>query len=363
MDNRFCVIMAGGTGNRFWPISRSDRPKQFIDLSNSGKTFLQLTYNRYAKIFPRENIIVVTLDRFADLTRSLLPDLPEENLLLEPFSRGTAPCVALASCVVRKRCQDAVMVVTPSDHIIRDEYIFQKTIQDSMDYVTENDVLMTLGVVPKSPETCFGYIQVVEGKDAYLADWPLKVKTFTEKPDEELAKVFFRTGEFFWNSGIFIWKASVIASQMRIYIPEVTSQFVGWEENIGTPTQKAFVERVYADCPKVSIDYGIMERTDKAWLFPAKFGWTDIGGWESLYWRHPYKDGSGNIVNTSHYITDSCSGNVMILKNKDKILAVKGLENYVVVDMEDALLICPKDDNAFSDFVAGLAMPEFEKYR
>ena len=362
-DNRYCVIMAGGSGRRFWPISREDRPTQFITLAEMERSPLEITFERFAKIVPEENIIVVTLAKYADAARSILPRLKEENLILEPFSRGTAPCMTYAAYKLMKRNPDAVIVATPSDQIIRDDFLFNRTIEESFAYVEEHDVLMTLGIVPKSADVNFGYIQVKEGKNAYLSDKPLKVKTFTEKPDEELAKVFFRTGEFFWNSGVFLWKAKTICREMETYIPEVTSLFTGWEQAIGTPGEQTFIERSYGECPKVSLDYGVMERTDNAWLYPAKFGWTDVGSWEALYRLLPEKDSSRNAVNTHARILDDCTDNIVVSKNRDKLLAVKGLKDYIVVDTPDALLICPKDDKTFKDFIAGIAMPDYEKYR
>ena len=361
--NHYCVIMAGGSGRRFWPISREDRPTQFLHVADMGRTLLDLTFERFAKIVPEENILVVTLEKYADAARGILPRLRPENLILEPYSRGTAPCMAYAAYTLMKRNPDAVIVATPSDQVIRDDYLFERTINNSFAYVEEHDVLMTLGIVPRSADVNFGYIQVKEGKDAYLSDKPLKVKTFTEKPDEELAKVFFRTGEFFWNSGVFVWSAKAICREMEKYLPEVTSQFAGWEQAIGTPEESAFIQRSYGDCPKVSLDYGVMERTDEAWLYPAKFGWTDVGSWEALYRLIPEKDSYRNAVNTFAHILDDCTDSIVISKHKDKLLAVKGLKDYIVVDTPDALLICPKDEKVFHDFMAGIAMPDYEKYR
>ena len=251
-SHRYCVIMAGGS---------------------APAAYLRMTYDRFAGILPRENILVVTLERFAGTARILLPDLPPENLLLEPFGRKTAPCMALATYTILTRDPEAVLVATPSDLVIRDEELFARTLAEVFEYVEDHDVLMTLGIVPRSPDVNFGYIQVKEGKDAWALDCPLQVKTFTEKPPQELAEVFFRTVEFFWNSGIFLFKASVILEEMERYIPEVTELFKGWEAGIGDPT---FIERAYAECPKISLDYGVMERTSRAWLFPAKFGWADV---------------------------------------------------------------------------------------
>ena len=250
--HRYCVIMADGTGS----------PYQ-----------LRLTYDRFLNVVPAENIIVVTLARFAEAAARLLPELPPENLLQEPHARKTAPCIAYAAYTLLTRDPEATMVATPWDLVIRDNELFARTVTEAFDYVEANDVLMTLGIVPKTAETNFGYIQVKEGRNAHLMAGPLQVKTFTEKPSAELAEVFIRTGEFFWNSGIFVWKASTIVSEMEKYIPEVTELFRGWSQCIGDP---AFIERAYAECPKVSLDYGVMEHTDRAWLYPARFGWADI---------------------------------------------------------------------------------------
>lgn len=251
-SHRYCVIMADGTGS----------PKQ-----------LQVTYDRFREVVPEDHILVVTLARFGEEARRVLPMLPEKNLLLEPFARKTAPCMAYAAYTLLSRDPEAVLVATPWDLVIRDESLFAHTVEEAFGYVEENDVLMTLGIVPKNPDVNFGYIQVKEGRNAHLMAGPLQVKTFTEKPPLELAEVFVRTGEFFWNSGIFVWKASTIAAEMERYIPEVTELFRGWQEHI---TDSVWLERAYAECPKVSLDYGVMERTSRAWLYPARFGWADI---------------------------------------------------------------------------------------
>ncbi len=250
--HRYCVIMANGIGS----------PKQ-----------LQVTYDRFQEVVPANHILVVTLARFAAEARKVLPDLPPENLLLEPFARKTAPCMVYATYTLLKRDPEAVMVATPWDLVIRDEDLFTQTIREAFEYVEENDVLMTLGIVPKNPDVNFGYIQVKEGRNAHLMTGPLQVKTFTEKPPQELAEVFVRTGEFFWNSGIFLWKATTIQEEMEKYIPEVTELFRGWKTLLEDPV---WLEKAYAECPKVSLDYGVMERTSRAWLYPARFGWADI---------------------------------------------------------------------------------------
>ena len=251
-NKRYCVIMADGSGAPYR---------------------LRITFDRFLKVVPKEHILVVTPARFAGEARKVLPELLPENLLAEPMARKTAPCMAYAAYTLLSRDPEAVIVATPWDLVIRDESLFAHTLGEAFNYVEENDVLMTLGIVPKTPDVNFGYIQVREGRNAHLMAGPLQVKTFTEKPSPELADVFVRTGEFFWNSGIFIWKAATIVQEMEKYIPEVTEMFRGWETRIGDPV---FVEQAYVECPKVSLDYGVMERTSRAWLYPARFGWADI---------------------------------------------------------------------------------------
>ena len=355
--------MAGGTGVRFWPVSRAAKPKQFLDVADTGKTFIQSTYERFLRVVPKENILIVTGDRYRDIVMEQLPDLAPENLLLEPYSRNTAPCIAYATYTLLKRDPQARMVVTPSDHMIDNEELFAETVRKAFDYIEENDVLMTLGVVPTRPDTNYGYIQAYGGSDVYKNDKPMQVKTFTEKPDRDLAKVFISTGEFFWNAGIFLWKAETIRKKMEKYLPEVNALFKGWENALGTSVEYEFIARAYTGCRNISIDYGVMEKTDKAWMYPVKFGWGDIGTWESLYNIIPEKDANGNAVSAEKTLIENTRNVLVVSPEKKKLIAIKGLEDYMVVDTEDALVICPKDDKKFKDFISGLGMPEYEKYR
>lgn len=252
MNNKhFCVIMAGG-----------------------NKPFLRPTYERFLKLIPRENILVVTLEKYRSAALTAIPELPAENLLLEPYRRGTAPCMAYAMYTILERCPDALIVATPSDHEIQDEGLFTQTLQEALSYVEQHDVLMTIGVVPTTPDANFGYVQVREGKGAWKVRRPMQVKTFTEKPSPDLAKVFIDTGEFFWNTGIYVWKARTIREEMDFYLPEMMEMFAGWETRLHDPD---FIHRAYAECPRISLDYGIMERTGRAWLYPALFDWRDRG--------------------------------------------------------------------------------------
>lgn len=361
--NFYCVIMAGGAGTRFWPMSKSNRPKQFLEVGNTGKTFLQNVFERFSRIVPQENIIVVTGDRFKDLVKEQLPQIENENILLEPYSRDTAPCIAYATYALLKRNPEAVMAVTPADHFIPDEDVFVEDVKNALDYTAGKDILMTLGVIPTRPDPNYGYIQVSGGRYKIKDNEAVKVKTFTEKPDIELAKVFVNSGEFFWNSGIFVWKAETIREELERYLPEVAHLFTGWENALGSRVEREFVEKAYTDCIKISIDYGVMEKTEKAWLYPSHFRWADIGNWESLYDLIPGKDADGNGFNCGKILSTDNKDCLIISNDKHKLVAINGLNDYMVIDTDDVLLICPKNDRKFKDFIAGIAMPGFEDYR
>lgn len=362
-NHRYCVIMAGGSGSRFWPVSTSAKPKQFLDVAETGRTFLQTTYDRFLGIVPQENILIVTAEKYKDLVLSQIPQIQEQNVLLEPYSRNTAPCIAYATYTLLKRDPQALVVVTPSDHLISDDDIFIDVMGKAFDYVREKDVLMTLGVLPTRPDTNYGYIQAAGGKNSWLQNEPMPVKTFTEKPDRELAKVFISTGEFFWNAGIFIWKASAIRDEMEKYLPEVTGLFQGWESALGSRIEADFVARAYTDCPNISIDYGLMEKTDRAWIYPVRFGWADVGSWDSLYVNITIKDKDGNACNAKNKLIEDSSDLLVLTTDNNKLVAIQGLDDYMVIDTDKVLLICPKDDKKFKTFIAETAMPKFEKYR
>ena len=365
MDNHnYCVIMAGGIGSRFWPVSREENPKQFLPLNSDGKSFLRLAYERFSEIFPDDHILVVSQVRYKEMVTETLPEILEENLLLEPYSRNTAPCLALAAYTLLKRDPEAVMVATPADHIILDEDLFRGTIERALCYAAQSDALITLGIVPDHPDTNFGYIQgrqdgsEEEGK-------PIKVKTFTEKPDAALAEVFFQSGEFFWNSGIFVWRAQSIRAELEKHMPETSILFNGWKEALDTPAQTAFLERVYSSISKISLDYAVMEKTDKAWVFPSKFRWHDIGNWEALY---SFVSGlglepDGNVTLAGPSLCRGNRNTLVFASDREKLIAVRGLENYIVVDTGDVLLICPRDEQSAKDVIANVAMPDYEKFR
>lgn len=361
-NNFYCVIMAGGIGSRFWPISRNSMPKQFLDILGIGKSFLQLTYDRFEKIVPAKNIIVVTSTAYTDLVRKQLPDLPAENILAEPYRRNTAPCIAYAATRIRKANPDATMVVTPSDHFISNEMLFIDTIRTALDYASERDELLTLGVDPTRPETGYGYIQcnmkkskTIDGNIAY------KVKTFTEKPNKELAQVFVDSGEFLWNSGIFVWNVQTICKELEKWLPEIYYLFKDGDKYYGTPQEQDFITKIYEDCPAISIDYGVMEKTSIAWVFQASFVWSDLGTWSSLY-LHAGKDSNGNLVKCHDSMIDSTSGSVIISQEKGKLVVVKGIKDYLIVNTEDVLMICPRDDMKFKEIITDLAVNEKSKF-
>lgn len=361
--NFYCIIMAGGYGAKFWPVSRNSRPKQFQCIPSSDKSMFRLTFERFCKFIPAENIIVITSVRYRDIIFEEVPEINPENVLLEPYSRGTAPCIAYATYTVLKRNPDAVMIVSPADQLVLDVDAFRDTLSKALNYACRNEVLITLGIVPTSPDTNYGYIQIAGGKDACSDGKPVKVKTFTEKPDASLAKVFINSGEFYWNSGIFVWQAETIRVELEKYLPEITRLFAGWENAIGSHVEREFIESAYTDCLKISIDYGVMEKTERAWLYPAKFGWFDFSSWESLHAGYPAKDENDNAVNADCTLLENCEGNIFVTQKKGKLIAAKDLSDYVVIDTEDVLLVCPKDEKKFKDFISGIGMPGYEQYR
>ena len=359
----FCVIMAGGIGSRFWPISKVARPKQFLDLTGEGKSFLRRTYERYLDIIPQENILVVTRTRYRDLVLEQIPELKSENLLLEPHGRNTAPCLAFATHALLQRDPEAVMVATPSDLIIDGHELFRSSIEKALLYASEHDSLITLGVVPSRPDTNFGYIQVVGGTAAAGGDEIVKVKTFTEKPDEELADVFMQSGEFLWNSGMFVWKASAIREEMDKYCPEISSRFEGIGEILGTDQEAEWMEKVSMGCRRDSIDYAVMEHTDRASVLPVKFGWADIGNWDTLYESLSQKDANGNAMHVYATLLQDAQNNMLYSSGGHKLVAIKGLKNYVIMDTKNVLMICPRDDKQLKEITSNIGLKEYEEFR
>lgn len=361
--NNYCIIMAGGSGTRFWPMSRNAKPKQFLDILGQGKSLLRSTFWRMAHIVPVENILIVTSRQYVDIIRDQVPQIPEDNILAEPYRRNTAPCIAYAVYKILEKNPEAGVVITPSDHHIMGETNFASTIQCALDNAAPIDRIFTIGVVPSHPDTNYGYIQInktlardLGGHQAY------GVKTFTEKPDEALAKVFVSTGEFLWNSGMFIAGVKTLVAEFETCLPAVASIFAAGKGKYCTPQEKDFINRAYHDCPNISFDYGVMEKTRKARVIKADFGWSDVGTWTSIYEHSPHKDSSGNIVKASDNLISNTRGCIVKEDNAGKLVVIKGLENYIVVDTGDVLMICPLSDKAVKETVADLTSGEKTKF-
>ncbi len=327
--------MAGGVGSRFWPFSRAKVPKQFLDILGTGKTLIQQTIDRFDGIIPRENIFVVTNEDYSEIVKSQLKFLKDHQILLEPVGRNTAPCIAYGVSKISTVNQNANIIVCPSDHVILDTQEFQSVINESLKYVSNNDSLLTLGIHPSRPDTGYGYIQFHHDEDTIK-----KVKTFTEKPDVELAKTFIESGDFLWNSGIFIWNINSIESALEKFLPEVSELFFTDKSKYYTKKEKAFIRSVYSQCRNISIDYGIMEKASNVFVFPSDFGWTDLGTWRSLY-ETKKKDNDKNVIDGKVLLNDT--NNCIIKSDGDKLMVVDGLDNYIVVQHEDVVMICRKE--------------------
>ena len=361
-SNHYCIIMAGGSGTRFWPVSRAAKPKQFLDILGMGKTFLRMTYFRYAQIVPVENIYVVTSEQYGELVKSQIP-ITDENIILEPAKRNTAPCVAYATYKIMKKNPEATVIVAPSDHNLSGMDNFRDTMACALEYASKNDVLLTIGVQPTHPDTNYGYIQANLGRCTESGGHKIyDVKTFTEKPDANLAKVFLETGEFFWNSGMFIWSLKAFKRELEVCMPDLASTFVaGWEQ-YNTPEEAAFIRQAYRDCQSISIDYAVMEKTRKAKVVMADFGWSDVGTWTSIYEHSPKKEGCSNLVDADNYMVSEVSNSIVREDNDGKLIVVRGLENFLVIDTPDALMICPKDDAKVKEIVADLSIKDKSRY-
>lgn len=334
--------MAGGTGSRFWPLSRMVKPKQFLDILGTGRTFLQQTYDRFSKIIPDENFLVVTNTKYLSLVLEQLPQLKEEQILLEPIRRNTAPCIAYATYKIKIKTPNANFIVAPSDHVILKEDEFIHQINNALDFVKEKNALLTLGIKPCRPETAYGYIQVQKRVDFNGLDNLHKVKIFAEKPDLQMAKIFVESGEFFWNSGIFIWSLPSIIEAFDTHLQNVSSLFERGMKLYNTADEIHFINKIYSEMPAISVDYGIMEKARNVFVLTADFGWSDLGNWSTLY-ENRSKDEAGNVIsgdNILTYETKNCIVNV----SGEKIAVLQGLDGYIVAESNDTLMICRKED-------------------
>lgn len=356
--DHYVAIMAGGIGSRFWPKSRLAHPKQFLDILGTGKTLIRMTYERFSAIVPPENIYVVTHEHYTATVKQQLPELSDNQILGEPVRKNTAPCIAYVSFKVREINPYASMVVAPSDHLVLKNEEFADVIRRGLHFADESDSLVTLGIVPTRPDTGYGYIQYL---DNHRSGDIFKVKTFTEKPNLELAKSFLKSGDFLWNSGIFIWNLRTILSAFKKELPEIYEAFEEGRGKYNTEHEKPFIAHAYTLCKSISIDYGIMEKADNVFVIPADIGWSDLGTWQSLYDKYN-KDAFGNAI---------CGKNVMVFDTKDnmvmapngKLVVLQGLEGYCVIDTEDALLICKREmEQEIKHITAEVKKGKGEKY-
>lgn len=335
-QNYFAVIMAGGIGSRFWPVSTSEYPKQFHDMLGTGQSLLQKTYARINKIVPAENIYILTNERYLQLTLKQLPEISEQQIVLEPAMRNTAPCILLAALKIQKQNPNALMLVAPSDHWIEDEDAYAQDVGKCFNASEKEDILMTLGILPTFPNTGYGYIESDSNETSEIK----KVKQFREKPDYETAKQFLAAGNFLWNAGIFIWSAESIVNAFKKHLNEMYNLFYkGWNQ-LNTSEEKAFIQQEYAKAENISIDYGILEKANNVYVKPAVFDWNDLGTWGALYDKLP-KDGQQNATVNAEVLYREAEENIVFTSGR-KFVVIEDLKDYIIVDKEDVLLIYPK---------------------
>ncbi len=338
MKNTYVAIMAGGVGSRFWPGSREARPKQFLDILGIGKTLLQMTYERNLALCPKENVLIVTNKIYKNLVLEQLPDLNEEQVLCEPSRNNTAPCLAYTAYKLRQKNPAAVMLVAASDHLVIDTENYVNTVSKAIDFAAKNDALMTLGLTPSRPDTGYGYIRF--GGET-LENGVHKVVQFTEKPNRETAQKFLDSGDYVWNSGMFVWQVSNFIHQLETFTPDIAAIFQTIEGQLNTPNEQAAIDEWYPKTRNISIDFAVMEKASNVFTIPSDFGWSDLGTWNSLH-VEAEKDKYDNAIQSDNaHLYDTA--NNLIRAPKNKLVIIKGLEGFIVVDEDDVLLICPKD--------------------
>lgn len=360
--NHYCIIMAGGIGSRFWPLSRIKKPKQFLDILGTGRTLLQQTVDRLKKVIPVENILIVTNEDYEDLVNKQLPEIRQNQILLEPMRRNTAPCIAYANHKIKLQNPDAQILVAPSDHVILKEQDFLEVVKMGLDFVSTHDSMLTLGIQPNRPETGYGYIQINGDKKSIELNKSFRqVKTFTEKPDLAMAEVFLQSGDFFWNSGMFFWSLKTIMNAFNEYLPDVDQLFAEGTDFYNSPEESDFIGRVYPNCKNISIDYGIMEKAENVYVLCSDLGWSDLGTWGSLY-DMLLKDSEQNSItgnNVFSYNTKNCLVNIP----ENKLAIIQGLDDYIVVESDNILLICRKqDEQKIKNFVNDVMLEKGEGY-
>lgn len=358
VKDNYCVIMGGGIGSRFWPFSRESHPKQFLDFFGTGRSLLQMTYDRFARFIPRENILVVTNELYVDKVREQLPEIEPDQILREPTRRNTAPCIAYASYHIYARNPKANIIVAPSDHLILHEDEFVRAASEALEFVADHEHLVTLGIRPSRPETGYGYIQMAEEKTGDF----IRVKTFTEKPNAEMASIFLASGEFLWNSGMFVWNVESILAAFRKYLPEVTSSLENGLAHFNTPEERRFIDQAFPYCPSISIDFGVMEKADNVLVMPVDFGWADLGTWGSLY-ELAQKDDAGNASLKTRTLFYEAERNIVTTDNPQKLVVVQGINDCIVAESGNVLLICrAEEEQRIKHFVADAALKYDKEY-
>ncbi len=356
--NNYVAIMAGGIGSRFWPVSRMNYPKQFLDILNQGKTLIQATYDRFSQYIPNENIYVVTSVQYKDIVAEQLPSLNPENILCEPSRKNTAPCVAYISYKLHELNPESNLICAPADHLIMDDTSFIKVSLDALEFTEKNNALITLGIKPLSPNTGYGYIQY---EQLAVTENIYKVKTFTEKPDIELAKNFIISGDFLWNAGIFVWRTKSIIAAFEKYLPAIHEVFNGAKKALITTDEQEVINLIYPLCVNISIDYGILEKADNVYVIPSSFGWSDLGTWGSAY-ENLEKDYYENAVAGNNTILFDSTKNVVHADN-NKLILLQGLDDFIIVDTEDVLLVCKKDKEQYiKEYVSEIKRSKGDKY-
>lgn len=337
-NHNHIVIMAGGVGSRIWPMSVENKPKQFIDVLGVGRSLLQLTYDRFKGLCPNENVWIVTNKKYDAWIKEQLPEVPAENILLEPCRRNTAPCIAYVSWHIKAKDPKANLVITPSDHIVMDTAEFRRVITQCLKFTSETDAILTLGMKPNRPETAYGYIQADLSSSSPRNKEIFRINTFREKPDLKTAQKYIQQNNFFWNAGIFIWSVSTIVNAFRIYSPAISKIFENMLSIYGTDKEQEMIDLHYPECENISVDYAIMEKAEEIFVCPANFGWSDLGSWSSLY-MHTRHDLYGNSLigpDINVYDTHNC----MIHTTQEKKVVVQGLDDYIVAEKDNLLLIC-----------------------
>lgn len=357
-NHNYVAIMAGGIGSRFWPMSRANYPKQFLDILRTGKTLIQQTFDRYRKLVPAENIFVITSQEYVGLVKEQLPHIPVQNILGEPSRKNTAPCIAYISFKLMQHDPEARMIVAPSDNLILETDEFVKTAKRALDFVGHINALLTIGIKPTYPNTGYGYIQ---HETMPAAPEIYKVKTFTEKPNLDLARTFLASGDFLWNAGIFIWKVKNVIHAFERYLPEMYDVFVAEKDKFNTDDELEAIESIYPQCTNISIDFGIMEKADNVYVIPASFSWSDLGTWNSA-WENMEKDYLENAVAGENVMVIDATKCVVKAPDK-KLVVLQGLDDFIVVDTQDVLLICKKEkEQEIKDFVAEVKRNKGERY-